>query len=163
MGGRVLDPETKLDAVRNVGVKDGNIAVITGEKISGTETIDASGHIVAPGFIDMHHHNAAAPFGQGLALRDGVTTAMELEIGGSPVDDWYVNLEGKSRINFGATVGTMAVRERVLKPNYKTVSFLGTSFSTGRLLRRQIFQRIGHRLWRARSRLGRSGTCWKMV
>ncbi|MDH4031638.1 MAG: hypothetical protein OEU49_12380, partial [Chromatiales bacterium] len=56
LNGRVMDPESKLDAVRNVGVKGGKIAEITENKISGKETIDASGHVVAPGFIDTHFH-----------------------------------------------------------------------------------------------------------
>ena len=50
--GRVMDPETKLDAVRNVGIKDGKIVVISEESLEGARTIDATGHVVAPGFID---------------------------------------------------------------------------------------------------------------
>ena len=96
LNGRVMDPETSLDAVRNVGVKDGKIAVITRDKIQGNETINAKDHVVAPGFIDMHDHNTAAPFGQKLALRDGVTTPMELEAGVYPLDTWYAHLQGKS-------------------------------------------------------------------
>ena len=45
--GRVIDPETMLDAKLNVGVKDGRIAIITPKTISGVETIDATGHVVA--------------------------------------------------------------------------------------------------------------------
>jgi len=37
--GRSIDPETMLDAVMNVGVKDGTIVVITRKKITGTETM----------------------------------------------------------------------------------------------------------------------------
>jgi N-acyl-D-glutamate deacylase len=54
--GRVIDPETMLDEVLNVGVKDGRIAATTKEGIEGKETIDATGHVVAPGFIDIHAH-----------------------------------------------------------------------------------------------------------
>ena len=54
--GRVMDPETMYDAVANVGVKDGRIAVITKDKITGKETIDATGHVVVPRFIDIHAH-----------------------------------------------------------------------------------------------------------
>jgi N-acyl-D-glutamate deacylase len=123
LNGRVMDPETKLDAVRNVGVKDGKIAVITRDKINGDETIDAKGHVVAPGFIDMHDHNTAAPFGQKLALRDGVTTPMELEAGIYPVEAWYAFLEGKSQTNYGASVGTIPVRETTLNPAYKSIAY----------------------------------------
>jgi len=123
LNGRIMDPETKLNAVRNVGVKGGKIIVITKDKISGKQSINAKGHVVAPGFIDMHDHNTEVPFGQKLALRDGVTTPMELEAGIYPVDTWYTYLEGKSQTNYGASVGTLAVRETVLNPNYKTRAY----------------------------------------
>jgi len=123
LNGRVMDPETRLDAVRNVGVRNGMIAVITSDQIQGKETIDAKGHVVAPGFIDMHDHNTAAPFGQKLALRDGVTTPMELEAGIYPVDTWYAYLDGKSQTNYGASVGTIPVRETVLNPAYETKAY----------------------------------------
>jgi N-acyl-D-glutamate deacylase len=68
--GRVMDPETKLDAVRNVGIKNGRIEVITDQKLTGTETIDAKGMVVAPGFIDTHSHGQG-PYDFKLKLRDG--------------------------------------------------------------------------------------------
>jgi N-acyl-D-glutamate deacylase len=120
LNGRVIDPESGLDAVRNVGVKDGKIARITKKSIAGTETIDASDHVVAPGFIDMHNHNTAAPFGQKLALRDGVTTPLELEAGVYPIGEWYAALEGKSQSNYGASVGTIPVRENLFNAGYKS-------------------------------------------
>jgi N-acyl-D-aspartate/D-glutamate deacylase len=54
LNGRVMDPETKLDAVRNVGIKNGTIALVTNEKITGQKAIDATGHVGTPGFIDIH-------------------------------------------------------------------------------------------------------------
>jgi hypothetical protein len=69
----------------------------------------------------MHHHNAAVPFGEKLALRDGITTPMELEVGVYPVDEWYAGVEGKCRNNYGASVGTLPVREHVFNPEYKTL------------------------------------------
>jgi N-acyl-D-glutamate deacylase len=119
-GGRVIDPETGLDAIRNVGIKGVNIAAVTEAPIKGKETIDASGHVVCPGFIDMHHHNAGAPFGEKLALHDGVTTPLELEGGVYPVDEWYARIEGKCRTNYGASAGSVPVREHVFNPAYKT-------------------------------------------
>jgi N-acyl-D-glutamate deacylase len=119
VNGRVIDPETGLDAVRNVGIQGETIAVVTEEAIEGKETIDASGHVVCPGFIDMHQHNAGYPFGQKLALRDGVTTAMELELGVHPVKEWYEGLEGRSRTNYGASIGSIPIRETILNPDLK--------------------------------------------
>lgn len=117
-GGRVIDPETGLDALRNVGIVGDKIVAVTDGEIAGTETIDATGHVVCPGFMDMHHHNAGYPFGQKLALRDGVTTPMELEMGVYPVKDWYDALDGKSRTNYGASVGSIPIRENILNPDY---------------------------------------------
>src|SRR5210317_775242 len=116
-GGCVIDPETGLDAVRNVGIKGDKIAAVTEKAIEGKETIDATGHVVCPGFIDMHNHNAGYPFGQKLALRDGVTTPMELELGVYPVKEWYEGLDGKSRTNYGGSVSSVAVREFILNPD----------------------------------------------
>lgn len=120
LNGRVIDPETGLDAVRNVGIAGDKIAVITTEAIKGKQTIDATNHVVAPGFIDMHNHNTAAPFGQKLAIRDGVTTPMELEAGVYPIDEWYAALMGKSRSNYGATVGSIPAREHIFNQGYKS-------------------------------------------
>ncbi|WP_165954332.1 amidohydrolase family protein [Seongchinamella unica] len=120
LNGRVMDPETKLDAIRNVGVKNGKIAVITEKALSGKETIDATGHIVAPGFIDIHSHTSNIPLGQKLHLRDGVTTPLDMESGAYPVDLWYELLEGKSQTNYGATVSAAGIREQLSNPDYKT-------------------------------------------
>ena len=118
LNGRVMDPESQLDAVRNVGVKDGKIAAITEQDISGKETIDASGHVVSPGFIDGHVHTVDMPLGQRLVLRDGVTTALDLEVGAMPVSRWYDRMEGKSQTNYGASVSVMAARAETFDPGY---------------------------------------------
>jgi len=122
LNGRVMDPESKLDAQRNVGVKDGKIVAVTEQAIKGSETIDAKGHVVAPGFIDTHHHNVLTPFGQKLALRDGITTPLELEGGVMPVGEWYDSMGGKSQTNYGATAGVMGARETVLNPKFKSIA-----------------------------------------
>jgi hypothetical protein len=119
--GRVIDPETSLDEIRNVGINGDKIAIVTKDVIQGKETIDAKGHVVAPGFIDMHHHNVGLPFGERLALRDGVTTPMELELGVYPVKDWYESMDGKARSNYGGSVGSIPVRENILNPDFNEV------------------------------------------
>ncbi len=112
-GGRVMDPESGLDAVRDVGIIGGKIAAISETPLSGAETISADGLVVAPGFIDLHAHGQNAE-SRPLQAGDGVTTALELEIGVYPVDEWYASQEGTSIINYGATVGHLPVRIKVL-------------------------------------------------
>jgi dihydroorotase len=55
--GRVVDPSQDLDRVCDLGIEDGVIREI-GEALpgAGAEEFEASGLIVAPGFIDMHVH-----------------------------------------------------------------------------------------------------------
>ena len=103
LGGRVMDPETMFDAVRNVGVKDSKIAIITKDKISGKETIKAQGHVVAPGFIDTHDHSMDK-FAAKMGVLDGLTSGMDLEIGALNVDKWYAEKKGKWPINYGVAV-----------------------------------------------------------
>jgi N-acyl-D-glutamate deacylase len=82
-GGRAMDPETSMDAVRNIGIRDGKIARISSEALSGRRVVHAGGLIVAPGFIDLHQHGQE-PASQRVKALDGVTTALELEIGARP-------------------------------------------------------------------------------
>ncbi len=102
--GRVMDPETMFDDVANVGIKDGKIVAITKAQIKGKETIDATGHVVAPGFIDTHYH-AMDVFASKMALRDGVTTGMDLEAGSFNVKGWY---DEKAKSGWQVNYGTSA-------------------------------------------------------
>jgi N-acyl-D-glutamate deacylase len=111
--GRVMDPETNFDGVRNVGIKDGKIVAITEQTISGNETIDASGHVVAPGFIEGHQH-ATDPFSRKVNLRDGLTTQMDFEAGAGDIATWYANAEGKTQSNYGMVVLATLARVSVL-------------------------------------------------
>lgn len=115
LNGRVMDPETNFDAVRNVGVKDGKIAIITEATIKGKESIDVKGLVVAPGFIDGHQHGLE-PYAYRIMLRDGRTTIMDLEIGahGPKLDEWYKRREGKTPLNYGVSVAHEFARAAVL-------------------------------------------------
>src|SRR5260370_3760746 len=112
--GRVMDPETNLDAVRNVGISNGKIREISAKELRGKETIEARGLIVAPGFIDLHEHGQE-PRNYQFQAEGGVTTQVELEVGTGDVDQWYARREGKSLINFGVSVGHIPVRMKVMK------------------------------------------------
>jgi N-acyl-D-aspartate/D-glutamate deacylase len=113
LNGRVMDPESGLNAVRNVGVKDGKITAISDQVLHGTTTIDAQGLVVAPGFIDLHEHGQE-PRNYEFQAHDGVTTSLELEVGTDDVDAWYAARAGKSLINFGVSVGHVPVRMKVM-------------------------------------------------
>lgn len=102
-GGRVIDPETKLDAIRNVGILNNRIAEISAEPLKGKEIIVANGLVVAPGFIDLHVHGRTN-VEQEYQLHDGVTTALELEWGIEYLKEWYDTRKSKALINYGASV-----------------------------------------------------------
>jgi imidazolonepropionase-like amidohydrolase len=108
-----MDPETGLDGVRNVGIANGTIARITTADLQSTRTIDASGLVVTPGFIDLHSHGQDAENYRLKAL-DGVTTALELEIGVSDVAGFIAERTGQALVNFGATASHPAVRVATL-------------------------------------------------
>ena len=109
IGGRVMDPETGLDAVRNVVIDDGRIVAITTELPSADKVIDVDGLVVAPGFVDLHAHGQDMTSNR-FQVADGVTTAMDLEIGKYPVAEWYESRKGKALIHYGATVAHVVAR-----------------------------------------------------
>jgi dihydroorotase len=113
LNGRVIDPESKLDAIRNIGIRDGSVQLITTKEIKGQTAIDAHGLVVAPGFIDMHQHGQDHE-NYSYKVMDGVTTALELEMGTDDVDRWYGEREGNSLINHGVSVGHVPLRMAIM-------------------------------------------------
>ena len=101
-GGRILDPETSFDAVRDVGIRGTQIAAISERPLVGARVIDASGLVVAPGFIDLHQHDQTTA-GYRLKAMDGVTTALELEIGPPDVRKFLDQRRNAALINYGTT------------------------------------------------------------
>src|SRR5262245_48048134 len=86
--GRVVDPESGLDAIRSIGIANGKVAAVATEPLQGRIVIDAAGLVVAPGFIDIHAHGQT-PETYRYQARDGVTTAFELELGTADIERWY--------------------------------------------------------------------------
>ncbi len=113
-GGRVVDPASGLDGVRNVGIREGSIQEVTEEALVGVTQIDVSGLVVAPGFIDLHVHGQHDE-SFGYMVRDGVTSGLELEVGTDDVTKWYRIRDGGQRANYGVSVGHIPVRMRVLE------------------------------------------------
>jgi cytosine/adenosine deaminase-related metal-dependent hydrolase len=114
-GGRVVDPETGLDQVGDVGVRGGSIAAVSAAPLAGQVRLDAAGLVVAPGFVDLHSHAQTVPSLRMQAL-DGVTTALELEAGGYPLAAAYRAAADEGRpINYGFAASWAGARMTVLE------------------------------------------------
>ena len=112
-GGRVMDPESGTDAVLDVGITGDRVEAISELPLPGGRVIDASGLVVAPGFVDLHQHGQSDETYRFMA-HDGVTTGLELEVGTGDVAAFYAQREGGQPVNYGASVGHIPVRMRVL-------------------------------------------------
>lgn len=127
MNGRVIDPETGLDAIRTIAIDQGKIVAISEFPLEGDTVIDAAGQVVAPGFIDLHAHGQSIGDYRMYAMQ-GVTTALELESGVLPIADWYEGQAAKNLpINYGAAAGW-------------TYSRIATFFDTDPLATVEFFQ-----------------------
>jgi dihydroorotase len=112
--GRVMDPESRLDAVRHIGIRGAKIAAVSETPLEGRTVIDAKGKVVAPGFIDLHAHGQTNEANEYQA-HDGVTTALELEVGVPAVGAFLKDREGKAMLNYGATASHGAMRTLSMK------------------------------------------------
>ena len=112
--GRVIDPESGLDGIRDVAITGKKIAAISTTRLRGKTEIDATGLVIAPGFIDLHSHGQT-PENYRYKAMDGVTTALELEVGVYPAGEWYAARTGKSLIHFGASSGHIPARMAIMK------------------------------------------------
>ena len=91
-GGHVIDPKNNIDAVMDIAIQDGKIALISKniDAKKGIQVVDAKGLYVTPGLIDIHSHNfwgtepdhayengnlALPP--DGFTFRNGVTTVVD--------------------------------------------------------------------------------------
>ncbi len=113
LNGRVIDPESKLDGIRHIGVRGGRIASVSRDELRGRRTIDARGMVVAPGFIDIiaHGHDQE---NDRIQLLDGVTTKLQMERGALEVDKWYQEQTGKRLCHYGAAASHTMARWRVM-------------------------------------------------
>lgn len=111
--GRVMDPESGLDAVRHVGIRSGKIEALSTTPLKGTTVIDAKGKVVAPGFIDLHAHGQTNEANE-YQMHDGVTTALELEVGVASVEAYLNSREKRALINYGAAASHGITRTTVM-------------------------------------------------
>ncbi|HEU4796641.1 MAG TPA: amidohydrolase family protein, partial [Pyrinomonadaceae bacterium] len=113
----------------NLGITNGKIRSISAARLNGKNVIDARGLVVSPGFIDLHQHGQNEENFR-LKAVDGVTTALELEVGTGDVDRWYDERQGKSLLNYGVSVGHLAARMAAMK---EPVTFLPTGEAARRV------------------------------
>ena len=125
--GRVIDPDSQLDAVRSIGIRNGKIVAVSKTPLTAPREIDASNRVVSPGFINLHSHSVAEA-GYQLELLDGVTTVLELEAGGYPIDTFGQQLGASPLTHFGASVGHAWIRLQIIDP-----AALGELMQTGKL------------------------------
>jgi len=111
--GRVMDSESGLDSIRHIGIRGDSVEAISVSPLKGTRVIDATNLVVAPGFIDLHEHGQAEE-SYALMVRDGVTSAFELEVGTADVVSWYAARQGGQIVNHGVSVGHIQARMKVL-------------------------------------------------
>ena len=113
--GRVIDPDSQLDAVRSIGIRNGKIVAVSKTPLTAPREIDASNRVVSPGFINLHSHSVSEA-GYQLELLDGVTTVLELEAGGYPIDTFGQQLGASPLTHFGASVGHAWIRLQIIDP-----------------------------------------------
>jgi N-acyl-D-aspartate/D-glutamate deacylase len=113
-GGRVIDPESGLDAVRDVAIAGDRVAAVGTGLPPGRQEADVSGQVVTAGFVDLHSH--AHDLGSArLQVTDGVTTALELEAGVTPVAAAYAAATAAGRpLNYGFAASWALARMDVL-------------------------------------------------
>jgi predicted amidohydrolase len=143
VGGRVIDPETKLDAIRNVGILNNRIAQISSESLKGKKIVNVSGLVVAPGFIDLHVYGRSN-VEQEYQLHDGVTTALELEWGIENLKEWYASRQSKALINYGASVCWPFERFKAINKDEKVLNELLEMSNKGQSALATMQDRIQH-------------------
>jgi N-acyl-D-aspartate/D-glutamate deacylase len=113
-GGRVIDPESGLDAVRDVAIAGDRVAAVGTGLPPGRVETDVDGQVVTAGFVDLHSH--AHDLGSAwLRVTDGVTTALELEAGVMPVAAAYTAAAAAGRpVNYGFAASWALARMDVL-------------------------------------------------
>lgn len=126
--GRVMDPESGMDSVRHLGIRAGQVVAISTSPLKGSRVIDATNHVVSPGFIDLHEHGQDEA-SYAMMVRDGVTSALELEVGSADVAKWYADRSAGQIVNFGVSAGHMQARIKAMNDPSKGIAPVGIGAS----------------------------------
>ena len=124
--GRVLNPETRFDGLADVGISGGTVRRISPRPLTGKTTIDATGLVVAPGFIDILSYDPT-PVGVWNKIADGVTTNLSMHGGTVDPAAWYGVLEKQHLpVNYGASFYYSAARSTLKLGRYQTANEVQT-------------------------------------
>lgn len=122
INGRVINPETGVDSVLNIGIQGRTIVMVTNRPLEGKKVIDASGLVVSPGFIDILSYDPN-PTGIWNKLADGVTTNLAMHGGTSNPRIWYANYERQHQpLNFGASFFYTEARNQFNLTRYQSAN-----------------------------------------
>jgi N-acyl-D-aspartate/D-glutamate deacylase len=112
LNGIVTDPDTNTYKFGyNIGITDKKIMTITKANLTGFETIDATGLIVSPGFIDMLGFEPEPTVAK-YKITDGVTTNLQLHGGSVHFDSWFAYYENNPPyVNYGGSVFAIKLRQ----------------------------------------------------
>jgi dihydroorotase len=99
-GGRVIDPDSGFDGVANVGIDAGTITGISPDPLQGHDVIDATGRVVAPGFVDLLSYEPNS-FGTWYKLADGVTTNLAMHGVSNYAEPFFRRFEATTPVHFG--------------------------------------------------------------
>jgi N-acyl-D-aspartate/D-glutamate deacylase len=120
-GGRVMDPERNVDSIMNIGIAGGRIMEISPGTMQGRRTIDATGLVVCPGFIDLLSYDPVEP-GIWTKIADGVTTNLALHGGTVDPDRWYRSVtRQRPPLNYGASFFYNSARLRFVVDRYANI------------------------------------------
>ena len=115
-GGRVMDPESRYDAVANVGIDAGTVVAVSESPLDGATVIDATGLVVSPGWIDILSYE---PNGYGIwyKVADGVTTNLGLHGLQARAADYFLRWgsdEERPPTNYGGAFSDPWTRNQVV-------------------------------------------------
>jgi N-acyl-D-amino-acid deacylase len=126
MNGTIIDGTLKARFAGNIRIRDGKITDIGVVKPAPGETVlDVKGMIVAPGFVDLQNHSAAAldkDHGATTQVSQGITTALLGADGTGPysVEQFMARFDERApALNIATLVGHATVRRQIMGDDYK--------------------------------------------
>ena len=115
-GGRVMDPESRYDAVANVGIDAGTVVAVSESPLDGATVIDATGLVVSPGWIDILSYEPNS-YGIWYKVADGVTTNLGLHGLQARAADFFLRWgsdEERPPTNYGGAFSDPWTRNQVV-------------------------------------------------